>query len=169
MDLTQNEFIEVADAGRKGKGVSAKVNIPLGTRVMSEPALIELQLDDNGGFTSMQILQAFALLTPSQQVSFLELSGFGCPALKASVSEEFQNIWENIPELQRDVISIFRKNTFDGMLFLTGSRINHSCIPNLIFAYNPIIGKETFHAIRDIAAGEELTIMYIDGVNRPRK
>jgi hypothetical protein len=36
------------------------------------------------------------------------------------------------------------------------------------FAYNPTIKRETFHAIRDIAAGEELTIMYIKGVNRTR-
>ncbi|KAL3468833.1 hypothetical protein BJX99DRAFT_242626, partial [Aspergillus californicus] len=43
-----------------------------------------------------------------------------------------------------------------------------SCIPNIHFAYNPELRKETFHAIRDIAAGEELTIMYINGTNRTR-
>jgi len=54
------------------------------------------------------------------------------------------------------------------MLFLMGSRINHSCIPNVHFACNNAIGKGTIHTVRDIAVGEELTLIYIDGVNRPR-
>ncbi|KAJ5538643.1 TPR domain protein [Penicillium frequentans] len=84
------------------------------------------------------------------------------------VTGEFKQAWEDIPEFHRTVLSIFKANAFGGMIFLTGSRINHSCIPNLNFAYNGLLEKGTFHAVRDIAAGEELTVMYIDGVNRPR-
>ncbi len=36
------------------------------------------------------------------------------------------------------------------------------------FAYNTNLKKETFHAIRDITAGEELTITYTNGSNRTR-
>ena len=75
--------------------------------------------------------------------------------------------WPEIPFLHRKVLAIYAANAF-GSVFLLGSRINHSCIPNIHFAYNPVLEKETFHAIHDITAGEELTIMYIRGVNRTR-
>jgi hypothetical protein len=75
--------------------------------------------------------------------------------------------WQEIPELHRTVLAIYAANAF-GRVFLLGSRINHSCLPNINFAYNSMLEKETFHAIRDITAGEELTIMYINGTNRTR-
>jgi hypothetical protein len=51
-------------------------------------------------------------------------------------------------------------------LFLLGSRINHWYTANVNSAYNSVLENETFHAMRDIVAGEELTIMYINGTNR---
>lgn len=73
--------------------------------------------------------------------------------------------WQQIPELHRRVLAIYAANAF-GNVFLLGSRINHSCVPNIHFANNSVLEKETFHAIRDIMAGEELTITYICGTNR---
>lgn len=78
-----------------------------------------------------------------------------------------QQTWQEIPELHRTVLAIYAANAF-GSVFLLGSRINHSCLPNIHFAYNSMLKEETFHAIRDIMAGEELTIMYINGTNRTR-
>lgn len=156
------------EAGHKGQGMFAKVDIPRGTRVIAEPPLLNLQLNDNGDLDSKQILQGFELLTPSQRDSFLGLSGFASTTFKMSVTGEFKQAWEDIPEFHRTVLSVFKANAFGGMIFVAGSRINHSCIPNLNFAYNNVIEKGTFHAVREIAAGEELTVMYIDGVNRPR-
>ncbi|KAL4779641.1 hypothetical protein BJX76DRAFT_361620 [Aspergillus varians] len=66
--------------------------------------------------------------------------------------------------MRQKVLGIYAANAF-GSVFLLASRINHSCIPNIHFAYNPELKKETFHAVRDIASGEELTIMYIDAHN----
>ncbi|KAJ5998544.1 hypothetical protein N7451_006354 [Penicillium sp. IBT 35674x] len=168
MDQPLNVLIEVKEAGHKGLGIFAKVDIHRGTRVIAEPPLLNLQRNDDGDLDSMQILQGFELLTLPQRDSFVKLSGFASLAFKMSVADEFEKSWEGIPELHRTVLSTFKANAFGGMIFLTGSRINHSCIPNLNFAYNNVIEKGTFHAVRDIAAGEELTVMYIDGVNRPR-
>ncbi|KAJ5797553.1 uncharacterized protein N7503_006849 [Penicillium pulvis] len=163
-----NVLIEMKEAGHKGLGMFAKVDIPRGTRVIAETPLLNTQLNDDGDPESKQILQGFELLTPPQRDSFLGLSGYASTIFKMSVTDEFKQAWEDIPELHRTVLSIFKANAFGGMIFLTGSRINHSCIPNLNYAYNNVLEKGTFHAVRDISAGEELTVMYIDGANRPR-
>lgn len=44
-------------------------------------------------------------------------------------------------------------------LFLFSSRINHSCAPNAISHHRPD-HKIVYRALRDITAGEELTVMY---------
>lgn len=62
------------------------------------------------------------------------------------------------------MLSIYAANAF-GCVFL-GSRINHSCVPIVNFSINELLKEETFHVIRDIMAGEELAVMYIDGINR---
>ena len=45
------------------------------------------------------------------------------------------------------------------MTFLIGSRINHSCFPNLVF----VAGRESgrFQALRPIKAGEELLHFFL--------
>lgn len=45
-------------------------------------------------------------------------------------------------------------------IYLLGSRFNHSCLPNVIRVWKEGEGVEVFHAARDIAPGEELTIWY---------
>jgi hypothetical protein len=67
--------------------------------------------------------------------------------------------WDEISEQCRQVLAIYSANAF-ASLFLLGSRFNHACIPNTVFAWNKTIEKGTFHAITDIATGEELTISY---------
>lgn len=70
--------------------------------------------------------------------------------------------WDRIPFLYQIVLSVYASNAI-GDVYLLGPRINHSCIPNVHFAFNTAIEKETFHAMRDIQTGEELTIMYNPG------
>ena len=40
------------------------------------------------------------------------------------------------------------------------SRLNHDCHPNTHLSWNAELGKQTCHAARDIARGEELTVAY---------
>lgn len=47
-------------------------------------------------------------------------------------------------------------------IFYDCARFNHSCSSNAYFSWNVRIGKETIHAIKDIKAGEEITLCYCD-------
>ena len=40
---------------------------------------------------------------------------------------------------------------------------NHACRPNCFVSWNDPIGKQTVHAVADIAGGDELTISYVAG------
>jgi hypothetical protein len=114
-----------------------------------------------------EIIQAFEDLSSAQQTSYLELHAYACDAFKIVIEQELQQSWNEIPELHRRVLGFHKANNFEDVFWL-GSRINHSCIPNVHFAYNPWLEQETFHAVRDIAAGEELTVSYNLGANRTR-
>lgn len=146
----------------KGLGLFAKAHIPRGTRVIAESAILKAK-----GGNSKDIVRAFESLPKSQQNLYLELHGYACEPFKCHVEREMEQDWQQIPDLHRTVLAIYGANSF-GDVFLLGSRINHSCLPNIHFAYNPVLEKETFHAIRDIIAGEELTITYAGGTNRIR-
>lgn len=52
-------------------------------------------------------------------------------------------------------------------VFLTYSRLNHSCSPNAHHAYNECERLEMLHATRDIKAGEEITVTYINLLKSP--
>ncbi|KAF1952906.1 TPR domain protein, partial [Byssothecium circinans] len=157
-------LVEMRKSTGKGLGIFAIADIPRGTRVIAEAALLKI---DRNNTDARNILYAFESLSASQQGSYLELHGFACAAFRHAAEQEMGRSWQEMPELQRRVLAIFAANAF-GDVFLLGSRINHSCIPNIHFAYNSILEKETFHAVRDITAGEELTISYNNGVNRTK-
>ncbi|KFZ16898.1 hypothetical protein V501_02019 [Pseudogymnoascus sp. VKM F-4519 (FW-2642)] len=72
--------------------------------------------------------------------------------------------WDMLGDLDRQVFAIYVANCWGRDVFRIASRFNHSCIPNIHNAYNSTIQKETFHNIRDIEAGEELTISYVLGI-----
>lgn len=63
-------------------------------------------------------------------------------------------------------LSIFMTNAMGcengGAVFETASRFNHSCIPNAYFSWSKANGVEQIYAIRDIEAGEEITLSYCD-------
>lgn len=108
---------------------------------------------------------AFGQFSAPQQELYSQLHAYACDAFKRAAEREMEHAWQEIPELHRTVVSVYAANAF-GSVFWLGSRINHSCLPSLNFSFNLALQQETFHAIRDIKAGEELTIMYINGTNR---
>ncbi|KAF2868037.1 TPR domain protein [Massariosphaeria phaeospora] len=163
MEKDSRHQIEVKASALGGLGVFATTDIPRGTRVIAESALLEINADR----TAKGIVRAFERLSSPQQRCYLELHEFASDTFKRAVENEMGQKWQEIPELHRKVLAISAANAFGNVFFL-GSRINHSCIPNIHFAYNPMLEKETFHAIRDIAAQEELTITYIIGGNHTR-
>lgn len=66
---------------------------------------------------------------------------------------------------------MFENNAFDipgsssgvpgAGIFLQGTRINHSCLPNVSHSWNKQLNAKVFHALRDLEKGEELTTSYI--------
>lgn len=50
----------------------------------------------------------------------------------------------------------------DTYVFLTGSRINHNCSPNCIRWIDTATKELTIYAIKNIKAGDEITIAYVD-------
>lgn len=157
-------LIEQKESQGKGLGIFAVQNIPCGTRIIAEAGLLRINRDT---LKVPDIINAFKRLSPSQKKLYLELHEYACDAFRRATEQEVNQDWEEIPKLHRRVLGIWVANCFDDV-FLLGSRINHSCTPNVHFAYNSALEKETFHAIRDIRAGEEVTIMYINGTNRTR-
>jgi hypothetical protein len=63
-------------------------------------------------------------------------------------------------------LGIYRTNSFellgetDGGLFLTISRINHSCRPNVLHSWRPDLQQTLIMAARDLSAGEEICTSY---------
>lgn len=113
-------------------------------------------------------MQEFESLTSLQQESYLGLYAYACDDFKRATEREVGKPWENIPKLHREVLSISAANAFNSAVFLLSSRINHSCISNIHFAYNTNLEKGTFHAVRDLQVDEELFVMYNNGTNRTR-
>lgn len=78
---------------------------------------------------------------------------------------------DDINELIADqvrVMSIFSVNNYlippNGLgVYATGSRLNHSCVPNVHHSYNPTLKHMTVYAVRDIEPGEQLYTTYLGG------
>jgi hypothetical protein len=109
---------------------------------------------------SKQILEAFGKLDEPQKISYQSLHSYASPDFRKAAERELNQPWDDLPALSRKVLGIYAANAWGNMVFGLPSRINHSCIPNMVHTDNLRKGKGVFHAIRDIAAGEELTLTY---------
>lgn len=123
----------------------------------------------------------FELVAPECHMSPIEFcQHYGLPE-RVVLDEEIQDyatdhytrlhaIWAN------NRVKYGSGTIFDSGIFPLASRINHSCCPNAWYDYNPDVGNKqprvemlTTHAIRDIAAGEQILVGY-DAVSlKPRR
>lgn len=155
-------LIEVQQTPFEGLGVFATAPIPQATRILSEPLLLAL----NGGENPAEILSSVSKLSESDRAKYLELHAFAPPVRKDLVKKHIGKRWQDLAKWERDAIGVYDANSFEVGVYYLPSRINHSCIPNVHYEYNPAIQRGTFHAIKDIAKGEELYISYINGGSR---
>jgi hypothetical protein len=125
-------LVQVRTLPGKGLGVFAISDVPRGTCIIAEAALLKIDWDYGD---ARNILDAFGTLTASEQSLYLELHGFVCAAFRCAAEQEMGQSWKLMPELQRKALAIFAANAF-GDVYLLGSRINYSCLPNIYFAYN---------------------------------
>lgn len=158
------QLIEVRQTKSAGLGVFARVTIPRSTRILCTPLLLRL----NGGENPREILGAFDGLSAKDQALYLDLYPFVPPVRKELTKRYMGMRWEKLSEREKKVIGIYDANSFEVGIFFLPSRINHSCIPNVHYEFNPILQRGTFHAIHDIEEGEELLISYINGGSRLR-
>lgn len=183
MTTTTDDFrhlIELRDSPGKDKGFFAKTVIPIGTRVLAEQGLFGIQNDgdetildalyengkDNPEYYNFLI--RFEALPEDKREDFLRLHRF------ARYSPEFWTgrFFDAPPERVKLGIRVNEIKLTNwhagGDIFLLGSRFNHSCMPNVAWVFNKDIDRMTFHAIRNIATGEELMVSYSD-VHEPRE
>jgi hypothetical protein len=182
---------EVKQAGAKGLGVFAKVSIPRGTRIFSEKPLLAIRADQNAGdiYTASRLLspsdrlkllqlsahEASSVLRWTQVLWYTTKQIFVDVATKFRLKGAANNNGPFfIPSPRsvmehKNILSIFRTNNFafgsnstiQQALCVRIARLNHSCVPNAQGNFHEELGRFNVHAIRDIAAHEELTISYL--------
>ncbi|KAF2165997.1 hypothetical protein M409DRAFT_23724 [Zasmidium cellare ATCC 36951] len=164
------ELIITAD---KGYGLFATQDIKRGTRIIAEEPMLVLPSDVN----TSSLYTYLDKLTPDQHAQLSDLAStkhVAPPTLKQSIRQRLQAKYSGaaLDAAVEDSLKMhctFLTNTvymgpdvcFGMGIFLNYSHMNHSCRRNVHNSYNPTIGKETVHAIRDIKAGDELLTSYI--------
>lgn len=184
---------EVRSTAHKGFGVFAKLPIPRGTRIFSEPPLLFIRPNQDAGdlYASSLLLSQkdrswlLGLSTyVTKESSLIRWTQAGWWTLKSVTGhlvdvvkgkEKFGwgawNIREHV-----NMLSVFRNNSFAlgdagiGTAVFRGiSRINHSCVPNSQGNYHAEMGKFNVHATRDIEVDEEVTVSYLPEHGAPRE
>jgi hypothetical protein len=173
---------EVRATAHKGLGVFAKLPIPRGTRIFSEPPLLAIRQDQDASsiYPSALLLEeedrkrllglSTYVTRESRVIRWLQagwwtlksVTGLGRGKGKATLSERW-NVKQHV-----QMLSVFRNNAFAlgeggiGQAVFRGiSRINHSCVPNSQGNFHAGMGKFNIHATRDIAIDEEVTVSYL--------
>mmetsp|Transcript_6220 Transcript_6220/g.9818 ORF Transcript_6220/g.9818 Transcript_6220/m.9818 type:complete len:335 (-) Transcript_6220:1587-2591(-) len=133
----------------RGFGVNCNEHLNAGTVVVCEKPLLKFRIGD-----SVEKLVRKEL-SKDEQRDYFSL----CDNLSNSgVCEK-----SSVGVCQTNAIALSPK--VQGILRM-GSRINHSCKPNLSYRYDPESDIVEFYTIADTAPGEELCISYIDNIKR---
>jgi hypothetical protein len=134
----------------KGRGLLATRDISPGTLILSDRPLITTDVIISIETTEKDLARALRALPKDSQRVFLSLHN-------------------NYPG-KNTLSNIVRSNGYPlgpdsdvGGVFPNISRINHSCQPNAKHTWNSKLKQQTVYAIRPIAAGEELSLFYLQG------
>ena len=165
-------FKQVSILG-KGQGLVATALLPVGTTIIEESPLMTIQngKKDSEGKTSWSlanIVADFRNLTDDQKIQVLSLHDPG-----PNLHQEFRNL----DETEKKVVRIFLANSIDLCshsefyvdkcgLYMTISRINHSCAPNVVWSWiqrDKSKSVKQVRVCRKIKEGEEILASYIGG------
>ncbi|KAI1298803.1 hypothetical protein F5Y03DRAFT_409043 [Xylaria venustula] len=189
--LARTSLVEIRPTSSKGNGLFATCDISRGTRIISEIPFLSISewsfRDDD------RRISAFcSALQHASKAELQDLDQLHCDE-SYDTTEVRQGIrgWykgkgttdANGNILKGKKLQNFAKSTVNRyVIFLTNminmdregagifslySRINHSCKPSVYDSYNTTIHRLTVHAIRDISAGEEITVSYLASPNAP--
>ncbi|KAL8850089.1 MAG: hypothetical protein Q9221_004950 [Calogaya cf. arnoldii] len=155
---------ELRDIRRKGRGYVATHGIKAGTLIIEEPHLFTVDAveDEDDGeeispATIARINNAVQQLTPDQRRQYRDLDQpFPGRTAHPDIGIFLANNFEMTPSTKTHGI------------FLRASRLNHSCLPNAWFNWNPrhkITGRRargslTVYAMKDISRKEEIVVNY---------
>ncbi|KAF3896745.1 SET domain [Trichophyton interdigitale] len=153
LKLPENAPFELKPSPGKGWGIFAKRDIKKGDLVLSEKPLFVIK-SSSPTATELAVLAAFQKLKPEDKKQFLCLRNNGS-ARYPSMTHAFI---DNNMTVSRIVATRPGDNPACGM-FILQPRFNHSCTANCKAPFNGMEAICTY-AVRDIAAGEELTLNY---------
>jgi hypothetical protein len=170
----KDEMWEIKPAGDKGKGVFALQPISRGTLIMNEDPVVHI--NDNN-YQPTDILASFEALPGYLKDRFWDLASFHnkqnhhrpMPELPLNANPDMVRTWDMMKARSsrvKSVNSIFYANSVStspgAAVFLTASRINHSCIPNASYHFNNNTNKLEVRVVHNVDSGEELCISYVD-------
>lgn len=142
----------ITDVPGKGKGLVAARQLRRGDLILAESHLFAQKI----GYTLATIVAALSQLSKDEQRAYFSLSNAypeASPPLGVWVTNSFP-CWS--PEDPTG------ESAGTAGVFLTASRFNGSCHPNVYHHLDPESHRMVFRAVTDIAAGEELCITYCD-------
>lgn len=178
-DKATGVHLEVRRLPGKGAGVVTAKTIKQGTRIWSEVPLLVV-----AGAEQEPHLEAARLFKETGAVpeALEALLKSRLDALPQQTQEDFWALHDPYSEslgckmsacgiLSANGMDLTEASIFQGDqeappslsdcgVLAIGSRFNHSCTPNVHFAWSTERGSMAFHALRDVARGEELCICY---------
>ncbi|KAM0203074.1 hypothetical protein ACHAPI_001246 [Fusarium lateritium] len=144
-----NPLYAPKDIPGKGKGLVATTKIPKGTRVLAETPLFKIPQHATESIENERcVVAALSKLSEDQRQAFFSL----CNSY-TDLKQEVGIAETNAFGLGEDISTC--------AVFLDASRMNHSCVPNVLYRWNINTQKMTVHATKDIEEDAEITINYL--------
>ncbi|TGJ82107.1 hypothetical protein E0Z10_g6675 [Xylaria hypoxylon] len=145
-NLDTDNLFEALEIPSKGRGLVARCNIRSGTRILCEKPLLIIR-NTSPELLHRDVASKLKSLSKEEQRQFLSLHN-NFPGRHAFAGIVKTNALPCGP------------GAIIGGIFPKICRINHSCFSNCHNSWNDETQQETIHAIKDILAGEEITISY---------
>ena len=174
---------EVKQIEGKGLGFVAVKNISKGSLILKEtpqmprvkgveapnpkvPGSIEAQEKALKNWVE-KVISLFNEMNPADQEEYMTLHNGIVDRNSSGMirirSEYGQKKADEILKINK-IIDIYAKNNFQNGLSIKTSRLNHSCKPNAVNSANAVNSEfNEVRAIRNIKAGQEITISYKEG------
>eukprot|EP01065_Artemidia_motanka_P021487 TRINITY_DN25718_c0_g1_i1.p1 TRINITY_DN25718_c0_g1~~TRINITY_DN25718_c0_g1_i1.p1 ORF type:complete len:420 (+),score=123.18 TRINITY_DN25718_c0_g1_i1:46-1260(+) len=153
-----------------GKGVvlAAAVELPPGSVVLAERAVISVQCGSGGGWrdTAAEAFRQFLRLPAAVRDAVMSLSGTAdpdhhlhLPALPKGIDFLAADLWVPFVSRWRVNAVLADGSSCAAELYVALSRVSHSCAPNC--SWLAVDGKRQLRTIRTVERGEELSVTYI--------
>lgn len=128
--------------------------------LLSEPSVLVIQRYIHGKNAMLEMKALMSGLDPKVCKAIHQLKA--SDEFQENSNDENQRCKKFLNILKTNGMSIGGRDAAIGGIFLVCSRINHSCEPNAVHIWNERTNKKDIIALKDIKAGEEVTIAYIE-------